>query len=440
MSKPIHGLSLRTPGGSRVLICIAMTAGCMVGHLVVGSVVLAATITTTVSPAAYRTTRAGDGGQPVGNLMLQDQRGRQDDAGKYVSFTTATGSRYKGYRKYFLPKSIQPTAVITLQVKANYRGAAVGTQVWTWKLYNWKNRSWVRLGDTGGARQGVWKLLRFKLAGAASDFIRASNRELRVSLESNNARDDCALDFETMVVTSNADGIWIPAQRGSWQWQLSDLPVDQSIDAEIFDIDLFDNNTSAVASLHARGRKVICYLSAGSWENWRPDAGAFPAAVKGKPLEGWAGESWLDIRQIDVLGPIMEARMDLCKSKGFDAVEVDNIDGYANDSGFRLTFQDQLNYNLFLANAAHARGLSIGLKNDLDQVKALLPYFDWALNEECFQYDECSLLRPFIKAGKAVFNVEYQLKTSQFCDEANAMNFNSMRKHLDLDAWRAPCR
>jgi hypothetical protein len=42
MSKPIHGLSLRTPGGSRVLICIAMTAGCMVGHLVAGSVVLAA--------------------------------------------------------------------------------------------------------------------------------------------------------------------------------------------------------------------------------------------------------------------------------------------------------------------------------------------------------------------------------------------------------------
>jgi hypothetical protein len=195
-----------------------------------------------------------------------------------------------------------------------------------------------------------------------------------------------------------------------------------------------------VASLHAKGRKAICYMSGGSFEDWRPDAAKFPAEVKGKPLDGWPGEWWLDIRQIKLLGPIMEARMELCKSKGFDAVDVDNVDGYANDSGFPLSPRDQLNYNILLANAAHARGLSIGLKNDLGQIKALLPYYDWALNEQCFQYDECNLLRPFIKAGKAVFHVEYRLKTSQFCAEANAMTFNSMRKHLNLDAWREPCR
>jgi hypothetical protein len=235
-------------------------------------------------------------------------------------------------------------------------------------------------------------------------------------------------------------GIWRPTLNTSWQWQLSGLPIDQSVDVKMYDIDLFENEASVVASLHAQGRKVVCYLNAGAWEDWRPDADQFPESVKGNDLPGWPGEKWLDIRQTSVLTPLIEARLDLCKTKGFDAVEPDNIDGYTNNSGFPLNYQDQLSYNQFLANAAHTRGLSIALKNDLDQVADLLPSFDWALNEQCFQYDECDLLSPFISAGKAVFNVEYKLATSQFCPQANVMNFNSLKKHLNLDAYRAACR
>src|SRR3989344_2130107 len=232
--------------------------------------------------------------------------------------------------------------------------------------------------------------------------------------------------------SSGNNTMWIPPQISPWQWQLTGT-VDQSVNVPIYDIDLFDNDASVVSSLHAQGRKVICYISAGSYENWRPDAYLFPSSVLGRN-NGWAGEKWLDIRQIDILGPIMEARMDLCKAKGFDAVEPDNIDGYTNPTGFPLTYQDQINYNRFLANAAHARGLSIGLKNDIEQVNDLLPDFDWALNEQCFQYDECDTLLPFINAGKAVFQTEYSLSTSSFCPSANAMKFNSMKKNLDLDA------
>ena len=101
---------------------------------------------------------------------------------------------------------------------------------------------------------------------------------------------------------------------------------------------------------------------------------------------------------------------------------------------FPLKYRDQLNYNIWLANQAHARGLSIGLKNDLDQVKDLVPYFDWALNEECFQYDECELLLPFVEAGKAVFGVEYEGNSDSFCPQANAMNVDWLKKHWDLDA------
>jgi hypothetical protein len=238
--------------------------------------------------------------------------------------------------------------------------------------------------------------------------------------------------------STEATSIWKPALATSWQWQLT-TPVNQTVQADVFDIDLFDNSASVIASLHAKGKKVICYVSAGTYENWRPDASKFPLSVRGTS-NGRPGEQWLDIRRLDVLGPIMEARLDLCKAKGFDAVEPDNIDGYTNNTGFALSSYDQLVYNRFLAKAAHDRGLSIGLKNDLDQVLDLVGDFDWALNEQCFQYRECSALNPFIRAGKAVFNVEYKLTTDQFCSQANNLNFNSMKKKLSLGAYREPCR
>jgi hypothetical protein len=231
---------------------------------------------------------------------------------------------------------------------------------------------------------------------------------------------------------------WIPPPTTTWQWQLT-TPVDLSVDAQLFDIDLFDNAASVVGALHARGRHVACYLDAGTLEPGRPDSGDFPASVVGKELPDWPGEHWLDVRRLDVLGPLLERRLDLCRQKGFDAVEPDNVDAYANDSGFPLTAADQLRFNRFLAAAAHARGLSVGLKNDLDQAAALQPAFDWALDEQCFQYHECDRLQPFVRAGKAVFVAEYELDTAAFCPAARSAGLMAMRKRLSLDAWRETC-
>ena len=237
---------------------------------------------------------------------------------------------------------------------------------------------------------------------------------------------------------AKSPGRWIPAPRTTWQWQLS-TPVDVSVPAQMFDIDLFDNSPEVVAELHRRGARAVCYFSAGSIEGGRPDAGAFPADVIGQPLEGWPNERWLDVRRLDVLGPVFERRLDLCKAKGFDGVEADNIDAYTHTTGFPITGDDQLRFNRFLAAAAHARGLSIGLKNDLEQAAVLEPDFDWALNEQCFQYGECDRLQPFVRAGKAAFVAEYDLDTSAFCAQANAAGLMAMRKRLDLDAWQQPC-
>ena len=145
-------------------------------------------------------------------------------------------------------------------------------------------------------------------------------------------------------------------------------------------------------------------MNAGGWEEWRPDAGEFPTGIIGDYLDDWESERWLYVRRIDILASIMEARMNSCRDKVLDGIEPDNIDGFLNDTGFDLTYEDQLAFKIWLAGAAHARGLSIGLKNEMDQIQDLLAHFDWALNEECFQYDECETPLSFIQAGKAVSN------------------------------------
>jgi hypothetical protein len=250
----------------------------------------------------------------------------------------------------------------------------------------------------------------------------------------------CCLLSATAVAAPAAAGVRRPPASATWQYQLQGR-VDVSHPARVFDVDGQATAASTVARLHRAGRYVVCYINAGSYENWRPDAARFPAAVLGKS-NGWAGERWLDIRRLDLLAPIMRARMDMCKAKGFDAIEPDNVDGYTNSTGFPLSASDQLAYNRFLADAAHARGLAAGLKNDLDQVGALAGRFDFAVVEQCFEFDECAALAPFLRRRKPVFNVEYRGSRASFCPPANRLGINMLRKRLDLraPAWRCPSR
>ena len=231
---------------------------------------------------------------------------------------------------------------------------------------------------------------------------------------------------------------WVPDPGTTWQYQLTGT-IDVEVDAQVFDVDLFDTDAATVDELHRRGRHVVCYLSAGSFEDWRPDSASFDPDLIGSPLDDWPGEAWLDVRQIERLAPIMAARLDLCVTKGFDAVEADNVDGYTQDSGFPLTAQDQLAYNRTLAQLAHERGLSIGLKNDLDQVADLVDDFDFAVNESCEEYDECEVLRAFTDAGKAVLHVEYIDDGTTPCPSGARPGFSTIVKRLDLDAWRSTC-
>lgn len=233
---------------------------------------------------------------------------------------------------------------------------------------------------------------------------------------------------------------WRPRTGLTWQIQYAGR-VDDSLAVDAYDLDV-DVRKALVKQLHRDGRRAICYLSVGSWEDWRGDRGRFPESVLGKPLDGWPDERWLDVRARRVLRPIMKDRIATCARKGFDAVDPDNVEGYSNDTGFRIRPADQLRYNRMIARLAHEQGLAVGLKNDVGQVRELEPHFDFAVNEQCLQYDECHKLRPFLRNGKPVLHIEYghgRAAVAKVCADPARVGLSTLVKHRSLDAWRRAC-
>jgi hypothetical protein len=249
----------------------------------------------------------------------------------------------------------------------------------------------------------------------------------------------------------------------------------------VFDIDIYQDgkcytpsnygvlNTAAVSALHSLGDKVIGYIDAGTAETWRPDYPQYQSfnascggCLFGKPVSGFRDEFWLNINtNVSGTNPNtgqtqtaqqfildeLAARLAKARSAGVDAVEFDNVDAYQNKTGLAISATTQEQSDAAIANLAHTAGFAAGLKNDLGQASDLQPYFDFAINEQCWQYRECNFPAPGLQAwppaGKAVFNVEYKLAASKFCPQANSSsyNFNSILKNVNLyDIPYTPCR
>lgn len=253
------------------------------------------------------------------------------------------------------------------------------------------------------------------------------------------------LIFNIVFFTEGA--IYQPRQGARFQIQLQmdDIhPFDYSMRADLYDVDLWEVTAHDISAIHAKGAKVSCYFSAGSFEDYRPDAHLFHSSDIGNKMQGW-DEKWLDIRSSNVR-QIMAKRLDLAKNKHCDAVDADNVDGHqTGNANIGFSFNDQLVYNKWLADQAHARGLAIGLKNDLDQINELHAYFDFAINEQCHVYNECHLYQPMLSAGKAVFNLEYtdsnhvSTHDQTKCTSQHLQGMSTQFKHLTLDAWVWHC-
>ncbi len=231
---------------------------------------------------------------------------------------------------------------------------------------------------------------------------------------------------------------WQPPQELTWFWQLQGT-VSNAHAVAAYDIDGFETSAGEVAALHGEGKHVICYIDAGTAEKFRPDYASFPKSVLGRS-NGWPGEKWIDIRQLGTIEPIMQARFRMCREKGFDAVEPDNIEAFSNKSGFPITAQQQLTYNEWVAAAVHSLGMAVLQKNDGEQAAQLQPYFDGALSEQCNQYRECADFEPYLAAGEPVLNAEYHESTKKFCAADEAAGIMGVRYALSLDGRKfEPC-
>ncbi|MFN8015911.1 MAG: endo alpha-1,4 polygalactosaminidase [Acidimicrobiia bacterium] len=268
----------------------------------------------------------------------------------------------------------------------------------------------------------------------------------------------------TTTLPNNTGGVWTPKPLTTWYWQINGR-VNENISATMYDIDLFDavdtartynvagfgnvsvpvgQNAGVISRLKAKGKVVICYVDTGAAEYNRPDYSLIPTSVQGTVAEASDGtqwsEKWLDTRSTSwsKFAPIMWARFDLAKQIGCDGVEPDQNNHVGNNTGFPESVANDQAWYLEVARQAHARGLSVGMKNGVESINAtLVSAFDWHLNEECNQYSECDTLAPFIKAGKAVFNAEYPkvsggASQTTTCSNAAKYSLSSMGYPLEL--------
>lgn len=245
--------------------------------------------------------------------------------------------------------------------------------------------------------------------------------------------------------------IWKPVAGTTWNYELMTTAEDVSGDAEVWDIDLFNNDESVINSLRSAGKKVLCYFSAGSFEDWRPDKDEFRDEDMGNQVSGWAGEKWLNTNS-DNVRRIMRARLDMAVQKRCDGVEPDNVDAYDNDNGLDLEEPDAVDYVTFLADEAHSRNLSLALKNAGSIVPSVIGIVEYCVQEQCIEYNNCDQFTPFIQANKPVFHVEYPKgdstsnnnlvatdTTDSICENPAAAGFSTIIKNIDLDDWIQPC-
>jgi hypothetical protein len=248
--------------------------------------------------------------------------------------------------------------------------------------------------------------------------------------------------------------VWQPAAGSSWQ-----IVLDQTLDisdedprvipdVDVFDIDMFiHQNTTVVSNLHKLGKKVICYFSAGSYEPGRPDSDRFVKSDFGRELKGWPGEYWLNLSSPAVRA-VMASRIEIASQMGCDAIDPDNVDGYQNDNGLSLTSDDSVEFLDFLIDKASERKIAVGLKNAGDIIADVLPLVQFAVNEQCAQFDNCGPFRPFIKAGKPVFHIEYPrgapsdvsaAESTDACTSTGSSRFSTVMKTKELDGWVRYC-
>ncbi|KNC86007.1 hypothetical protein SARC_01808 [Sphaeroforma arctica JP610] len=203
-------------------------------------------------------------------------------------------------------------------------------------------------------------------------------------------------------------------------------------DHYIVSVDMFDKSESYIQDLHDDGHWVLCYISVGTIESWRPDANDFPSNCKGLDMADWEGETWFKMTD-QSCWPLMESRFKMARDKGCDGIEMDNMDCYVNKciSGKDSSDlkQPQIDYSKFLAETAHDYGMGAGQKNVPALVDSLVNTFDLAVLEECNDYNECGYYNSFRDQNKAIVGVEYKSSSDNAGCSSAASTYGQSRKY-----------
>jgi hypothetical protein len=247
------------------------------------------------------------------------------------------------------------------------------------------------------------------------------------------------------VQDDKGDPVCVPdaaVSRGpSWDWQLTD-PYDLTRDVAVMDLDPGNHTKADIVALNARGITTICYVSVGTIEDWREDVPAFPASVIGRTYGDWPDEQFLDIRQRDILVPLMQARFQRCKDMGFVAIEPDNQDVHSNDSGLPISEADTVAYLNALADMAHGLGLQIGQKNVPELTSSLIAKMDFIVTEGCHIDGWCDDVLAYALAGKPIYAAEYtdtRVNFAAACAYGKANDVSFILKDRDLTAALETC-
>ncbi|MBY6438076.1 endo alpha-1,4 polygalactosaminidase [Rhodococcus kroppenstedtii] len=158
----------------------------------------------------------------------------------------------------------------------------------------------------------------------------------------------------------------------------------------------------------------ICYVN--GFQTQPAESASFAAAnpdlvlrVDGEPMvdAGWPDEYVYDTSTDatrSALAAVVAPWIEQCRTDGYDAVEIDNLDSYTRSNGM-LSADDNVAMARLFADTAHRAGLAVAQKNTADRAGELRSAgYDFAITESCIEFEECA---DYTEHYDVVLDIEY---------------------------------
>ena len=390
----------------------------------------------TLYPQSVKVINGSKSEQSVSVLSKNDQKASQNSWGSYIELSASSANSVVDFT-FSVPSKLSTCKEVRLEI--NRLGEPKSIEKW---YINIKNANTQKFENLLVNTQADWTWS--KQNRAVSNIANYIDNNSALTIEST-CKECSVQDIDYMALSfsqCNDDVVKTPKDKnenvllGNYNVQYTELNNLITENFSNIDIDMEDSQPSLFDSFAKNGKNAICYINVGAYEEWRSDAKDFDSSILLGNRNGWAGERWLDIRQIDKIRPLMMARLDRAKAKGCKAIHADNVDAFENDTGTKLSYKEQLNYNLMLAEITHQRGMLIGLKNDITQIPDLVDAYDFAISEECYEFGECEIFSEFAKRNKPVYIMEYKRGVfDKARDDATSKGYYLILKKLNLGAF-----